>query len=329
MKTYIDTQRLPAFQSRIFDSYFGGKTFAVFDIETTGLSPASCKVILSGILLYDGEECQIIQYFANEESDEKEILEKTMDDLSRVDYILTYNGKHFDIPFMETRGRKHGLAFCAPYNLDLYLVLSGHSQLRQILPNLKQKSVEIFMGLSPSREDEISGKESVELYHRYMTTKAFALEKTILLHNHDDLIQLFRLLPVLRKTDFHQAMYKLGFPAGDFLIEKISLSGRDLCVNGRKQTSPVDYISFPTEENPYALQISSSDGRFSLRIPGNASAGSIYFDAQAILGESVKEIEKYPSVVNGYLIVSENNCVNCMEINYFLQVFFLSLPSIL
>ncbi|MFQ9893130.1 MAG: ribonuclease H-like domain-containing protein [Emergencia sp.] len=325
MKTYIDTLKIPPYQSRIFDHYFGDKPFAVFDIETTGLSPASCKVILSGILLCKGDECQIVQYFANEAHDEKEIIEKTMEILSQADYIMTYNGKHFDIPFMETRGKRHGLSFRSPYNLDLYLVLSGHSQLRKVLPNLKQKSVEMFMGLSSGREDEISGKESVELYHRYMTTKAFALEKTILLHNHDDLIQLRRLLPIISKTDFHKAMYKLGFPAGPFLVQKINMAGRDLCVSGIQTSHPIDYISFPTEEKPYSLQMDSASSEFSLQIPGSAAAGSIYFDAQAILKDGIKEIEKYPSVVNGYLIISENGSVNYMEINHFLKKFLVSL----
>lgn len=55
------------------------------------------------------------------------------------------------------------------------------------------------MGLSDSRKDSISGAESVELYLEYKKCQDQSLkeklEKKILLHNHDDLLQLYKLLP--------------------------------------------------------------------------------------------------------------------------------------
>lgn len=330
MKTITDNLTLNPYTAKLFDTYFGKRSFAVFDIETTGLSPAKCKVILSGILLRRGDNCEVIQYFANEVSDEKEIIEKTLEALSSVDYIITYNGKHFDLPFMETRAKKYGLCFQPPvYNLDLFLVIQGHSNLRQTLPNLKQKTVEVFMGLASSRDDEISGGESVALYEQYMQSHAFALEKTILLHNHDDLIQLYKLLPVIAMTDFHRAMYKLGFLAGDMLIQKISFQGRSLCVRGIQRKAPRDYIAFPTSEKPFSLTMDSRSGDFELNIPCTAQAGALFFDAQAILDGNADPIKKYPSVVDGYLIAEDHGIINYMEINAFLLSFFqlLSVPA--
>ena len=323
MRKIIDYLHIDRYASKTFNMYFKDRSFAVFDIETTGLSPAYCKVILSGILLVKGDECQVIQFFADQAGDEKEILQQTVDILKSVDYIITYNGRHFDIPFVEKRARKYkiDIGIC-PYDLDLYLIINGHSELKSVLPNLKQKSVEIFMGLSSGRDDEISGKESVDLYNRYMTTKSFDLERKILLHNHDDLIQLYRILAIISKVNFHRAMFKLGFIAGDYLIKRVNMAGRDLHVLGNQLAEPVDYISFPTEEQPYSLMMDSASREFELTIPGQAEAGAIYFDAQAILGEKIKEIEKYPSVTNGYLIAEEYGKINHMDINAFLLTFF-------
>lgn len=323
MKKIIDQLHIDRYASKTFDMYFKDKSFAVFDIETTGLSPAYCKVILSGILLAKGDECQVIQFFADQVSDEKEIIQQTADILKSVDYVITYNGRHFDIPFMEKRARKHEVDFdICPYDLDLYLIVNGHSELKSVLPNLKQKSIEVFMGLASGRDDEISGGESIELYHRYMSTKSFDLERKILLHNHDDLIQLYRILPIISKVNFHKAMFKLGFLAGDFLIRKVTMSGRDLHVLGSQLTEPKDYISFPTEEQPYSLIMDSASREFELTVPGQAEAGAIYFDAQTILGKTISEIEKYPSVTNGYLIAEEYGKINHMDINAFLLAFF-------
>ena len=46
-------------------------------------------------------------------------------------------------------------------------MLNGHSPIKRFVPNLKQKTVENYMGLWQSRDDEISGAESVELYNVY------------------------------------------------------------------------------------------------------------------------------------------------------------------
>ncbi|MGN0659575.1 MAG: ribonuclease H-like domain-containing protein [Emergencia sp.] len=325
MKKITDTLNIPHFASRLLDMYFGGRPFAVFDIETTGLSPADCKVILSGFLLAEGDRCEVVQFFASQQDDEKELLTETFRVLGSVDYVITYNGRHFDIPFIQKRALRHGIdaspaeTVC---DLDLYQVVSGHSPLRQALPSLSQKNLERFCGLASGRDDEISGGESVELYHRYMQTESFDLERRILLHNHDDLIQLYRLLPVISKTDFHRAMFRMGFPAGNVLINRITVRGRDLCVQGRQMRDPVSYISFPAETAPYSLLMNAADGQAELTVPCQCQAGALYFDVQTVLGPAFREMEKYPSVVNGYLIVQDHGTISHMEINAFVKLFF-------
>lgn len=324
MKTITDTLKLPRYTSRLMEQYFGSRPFAVFDIETTGLSPAYCKVILSGILRFDGGQAQVIQFFADQPGpeDERAVLAETLRLLEQTDYVITYNGRHFDIPFVEKRAKKHGLSFRPPYDLDLYQVVSGHSPLRQVLPSLKQKSLEQYLGLASGRDDEISGGESVALYQRYMATHAFDLERRILLHNHDDVIQLYRLLPIIAKTDFHRAMFRQGFLAGNYQVTRLQLSGRDLHIEGLQLTEPRDFISFPTDARPYTLILNKASRSFEAQIPGQAEAGALYLDALAVLGgEAVQKIEKYPSVVNGYLITQDHDVTNYMEINAFVKAF--------
>ena len=58
------------------------------------------------------------------------------------------------------------------------------------------------MGLWQSRDDEISGAESVELYNTYEKIQDPALGEKILLHNSDDILQLSRLLPSSARAIF-------------------------------------------------------------------------------------------------------------------------------
>ncbi|MGF6375703.1 uncharacterized protein YprB with RNaseH-like and TPR domain [Clostridiales Family XIII bacterium PM5-7] len=322
MKKIIEPIQLKKYNSKILDLYFKDKSYAVFDIETTGLSPSTSQLILSGMLLVRGDQGEFIQIFADQVDDEKAVITETLAVLNTVDYLVTYNGKHFDLPFLERRAKHYGLDYdTLPYNLDLYLVINGHSSLREVLPNLKQKSIEVFMGLSHRRDDEISGAESVALYYRYMETKSFALEQKILLHNHDDVMQLQLLLPILAKVDIHRALFNLGLNTDDFLITKIRLSGHDLLVHGTQKSTPINYMSFPTEETPYALIMNQMDRSFQLTIIGESSADAVYIDASALLSDT-KGIEKYPSYTDGYLILKQRGNVNYLEINAFLIAFF-------
>ncbi len=323
MKTIVDNIQIPVYYSKLFDMYFGGKSFAVFDIETTGLSPANSKVVLTGILTVDKTGHGIVQqFFADQNDDEEAVIGATMNALRDIDYVITYNGRHFDMPFMEKRAEKYGLTFPKLYNLDLYLLISGYAPFKEVLPGLKQKNIETYMGIAISRDDEISGKESVELYNRYMETKRFELEEKILLHNHDDIIQLYKILPIIERLDLHKALYKRGFPAGRFLIEQVAIKNKELQVKARQLCSPVDYISFPTEAAPYMLMMNSGDGSVDLSIPCESTAGSIYLDARAILKSASLKLDPLPGVVDGYLILSQKDQVNELEINTFLKIFF-------
>lgn len=323
MKHIIDQIHIPAYSSKLFNMYFQGKSFAVFDIETTGLSPSNSKVILTGLLyVHSDDTAQVVQYFADQENDEESIIRATAEALEQVDYIITYNGRHFDLPFMKKRAAKYGIDFPEPYNLDLYLLISGYAPFKDALPGLKQKNIETYMGFSNGREDLISGKESVELYHRYMETKRFDLEEKILLHNHDDIIQLYKILPIIEKLDFHKAMLKRGFLAGRFAIEEIQLKGRDLCVQARQLQNPIDYIAFPTEDAPYMLMLNQTDRTAHITFPCACEAGAFFLDAQAILASAMCRIQNYPNITNGYLILSQQHQMNEMEINAFLKTFF-------
>ena len=207
MKKIVDNINLHAYSSKLFRSYFEGKSFVVFDIETTGLSPSKSKVVLTGLLTVkeDGSS-QVVQYFADQAEDEETLIRATAAELEKADYIITYNGRHFDMPFMKTRAALYGIDFPDLYNLDLYLLISSFAPFKEALPGLKQKNIEMYMGLSDGREDLISGKESVDLYHRFMETRQLELENKILLHNHDDIIQLYKILPIIEKLDFHKAL---------------------------------------------------------------------------------------------------------------------------
>ena len=89
------------------------------------------------------------------------------------------------------------------------------------LENLKQKSIERFLGIA--REDKYNGGQLIEVYGEYLQTHSELLKHLLILHNEDDLKGMPQILPILAYPDFL---------AGDFSfkVQKavISICGRKL-----------------------------------------------------------------------------------------------------
>lgn len=265
-----------------FDTYFKGMNYAIFDIETTGLSPKTCQVILSGFIFPRGNgEFEVLQYFAETLSDEAEVLQSTIRALDNVNFIITFNGKAFDIPFVEKRINKLNINSWKKvsdiYNLDIYKVVRNYSDIKQFVPNLKQKTLENFMGLYTTRDDQIDGGKSVEQYYEYLVTKDSQLEKTILLHNADDVKQLYRLCKILEKVDFHRAMAEYGFPCHMTTIEKVCISKGEFKLTGKTLLS--DYIIYDDTTN---LKLNIMHGNLTLTLQLLQRDNLIFLDLKAL-----------------------------------------------
>ena len=174
MKRFKDEFNIDEFRSKVLDMYFGGLDLCVYDIETTGLFPRNDRIMLTGLLTISNGRATAEQFFAETLNDEKAVLEATLAVLKRADLVLTYNGRSFDMPFTATRAAKYGLKCDLPYDLDLFTVLSGYSEIKKFTGSLSQKSIEKFMGEAPGRDDRIDGRESIRLYEQYLEMPSYA-----------------------------------------------------------------------------------------------------------------------------------------------------------
>jgi uncharacterized protein YprB with RNaseH-like and TPR domain len=322
------------YTSRLMNRYFEGMKVGVFDIETMGLNPALTEVILAGFLEINPDgSAEATQYFANSRADEPELLYAVFEEFKKYDILLTFNGKHFDLPFVCRRAELNDLKEFRPgcYNLDLYLVLHGHSNLKQIIKSLKQKNVEDYMGFHIERKDEISGAESILLYEAYVEEKdpdlTEALKQKILLHNHDDLLQLYRILPVIQQTDIHRAMSYLGFPVSaangwpQLNIGRIRVDNKGLTVTGTYGGPAISYTSYDSGMAPYSCHF-TPEGEFQFLFYTHRHKGSHYIELKSLLNPAhLEAMTVYPGYVNGFLILTEGTQTNYLEINMFVQIF--------
>lgn len=322
---YINKKiKYPLYSSRAFDMYFHGMDIGVLDIETTGLSPKNSAFILGGLVTPEEDGLNAEQFFAESPGQEHETLSEFWKAASSKDILITFNGQHFDLPFMKERAG--GMIDSFPYHLDLYQVVKKFSPIRKFLPNLKQKTIEDFLGLWQYRKDEISGGESVELYYRYLNGKNQDIKEKILLHNHDDIVQLYRLLKVLEKTEIHKAMFHMGFPvkspapAAPFLIiEKIDIKSDQLRITGRQYRDPAEYQAYEYNGNMCFINFNRADRRFWIDLPLISHSEMTLLDLEAF-GFAGSELDKYPACQEGFLILENRGETNYLEINHFVKL---------
>lgn len=241
----------------------------VFDIETTGLNSNYCKVILIGILFNQDNKTVIKQFFANTEDDEKELLLTFINTIKNYQNHITFNGLTFDIPFLNTRLKKHNIDFYLSKNDDIdILKLIRPFKEKLSLSDCKLKTIEKYLGIY--REDAISGKESITLYKDYSVNQDIDLKEKILLHNYEDIYYLgviFKIKDILKHKlnvlCIATNNLSLELVPGSFKISKNILSIRYNTFEGNIFNINIynDSYSITSDEKNIILNISLDKGR--------------------------------------------------------------------
>lgn len=319
-----DISDFPLYTSKSLEFYLDGfyhKKIGIIDIETTGLSPESSHFILGGMVIFSEHRVHIRQIMADDIAEEAKILGIYLKEISTLDLIVSYNGKHFDINFLIERAKRllQGKFFYIPFHLDIYLFLNGHSSLRKILPNLKQKTVENYMGLWDKRKDEISGSDSVKLYMNYARSRDREVRDLILLHNRDDICQLSRLLRVFEKVDMAQGFFHRGFPAGSLSVGKITIDAGKLSFRGW-QTSACDYRAFELFGRPCDIKFDRKSLTFEINLP------LIYKKPFSIIDlrnfpMDFSDFSNYETFDLGFLMLRRSEQIHYRETIHFVKIF--------
>ncbi len=178
------------------------------DIETTGLSPKTSDIYLIGFAYLRQDIWYLGQFFAESPHEEEAILSAFSDFLLPFKKIVHYNGDRFDIPFLRTKYEKHLLSdpFTDKDSVDLYKMIKPYKNILG-LPDGKQKSVELFLGIN--REDQYDGGRLISVYKQYTTDKDRQALDLLLLHNADDVRGMTGLLPIMYYHAFFEMFNNL------------------------------------------------------------------------------------------------------------------------
>jgi uncharacterized protein YprB with RNaseH-like and TPR domain len=186
---------LPSHQQwRLFPAF--REKVAYLDIETTGLSDNDQ---ITTIAIYDGRS--IFHYVQGQN------LNRFREDIEKYSVIITYNGKCFDVPFLQRY-------FNATIN-------QAHIDLRYVLQSLGYrgglKECERRLGIDRGDLIDVDGFFAVLLWEDFKRNKNQKALETLLAYNIQDVVNLETLMTIafnkkLKDTPFEKA-YRLSLPS--------------------------------------------------------------------------------------------------------------------
>lgn len=192
---YHFAELLPSNQHwRLFPDF--RRAIAYLDIETTGLGYADS---ITTIVVYDGET---IRHYVRGEN-----LDEFKRDIKQYPLIVTYNGKCFDVPFIERF-----------FKIEMN---QSHIDLRYILKSLGYagglKRCERQLGIERKDLADVDGYFAVLLWNEFERKKNPKALETLLAYNTADVVNLETLMVMaynmnLKNTPFY-ATHQLASPA--------------------------------------------------------------------------------------------------------------------
>lgn len=168
---------------------FDPRKAAFIDTETTGLSGgAGTAAFLVAVGFLEGDAFIVRQYFMRDFHEERALIRAVERDLERFDTIVSFNGKQFDVPLLESRFRLQRRAF-RQTDRHLDMLHPGRRLWKARLESCSLQSLERGV-LGFHREGDIPGAFIAERYFEYLRRKDGRLMVPVLEHNLQDIVSL-------------------------------------------------------------------------------------------------------------------------------------------
>lgn len=189
---------------------FDKTKIAFLDTETSGLSSGTgTYAFLVGLGFFDSSGFHVIQYFMRDPAEEPALLSALLRKMAAFNVLVTFNGKSFDVPLLNTRLTLSGfpLPFSEYDHIDLLHLARRLWRNRLASRALGDLEREI-LGFT-REQDEVPGYLIPQVYFDYLTSGDARPLAGVFYHNVIDIVSLAAL--------FHHLAEILDHPNSDHL----------------------------------------------------------------------------------------------------------------
>lgn len=165
------------------------------DIETAMIL-GETPVVMAGLGRFGAESFSLTQFFAPDPSGEGALLQALARAISEEDVLVSFNGRDFDVPVLESRF--HHMGTVSPFRRLSHVDLCRISRRlwKGILPDCRLRTIEIER-LGVSRIADIGSRAVPRCYQAFLDTGQRELIEQIADHNRYDILSLVALAGLL------------------------------------------------------------------------------------------------------------------------------------
>lgn len=163
--------------------------FLVLDLETTGLGRGNILAFLMGLGYWENGEFVVEQIFLPDPDAEVNSFDRLMELLETRSVLITFNGKTFDIPVLQSRilYNRLWLDLRAKEHLDLLHI--ARRLWKNKIPSCALETIEYYvMGHIRDQELDIDGGDIPQTYFQYLISGETDLIRRVFIHNGFDVL---------------------------------------------------------------------------------------------------------------------------------------------
>jgi len=170
-----------------------------FDTETTGLAGGSgTYIFLAGFGYFENTKFIIKQFFLRDFPDELATLHAIHELMRKFDGIVSFNGKSFDLPLLQTRFTYHRIKSNFDELPHLDLLHAARRVWKHRLKDCSLGNLEYEI-INVRRDNDIPSYLIPHLYFEYLRTKDLQPLKKVFYHNEIDILSLVTLTIMLNQ----------------------------------------------------------------------------------------------------------------------------------
>ena len=284
--------------------YFGDKTVMMFDIETTGLSPLSSFTYIIGVNVFKNGKWDIIQLFNDDGTSEPDMIREFHSIISEADILIEFNGDTFDIPYIRKRMNTIESRFHISM-IDNFSNVTPYDLLKMIrkykfalgLPNVKQKTVEKYLGIN--RVDMYNGGQLIDVYLGYLAAKDERSRSLVLRHNRDDMEGMIFLSSILTIEAMCEGRLKVtDIKTESRISNQTSENALTLVLDGKLEFPLIK----PICTMGLGVDVDAENENIRIKIPISVGSHRLYYGNDEKTGFEERE---------GYFVPLENISVLC------------------
>lgn len=168
---------------------FSPEDILVLDLETSGLGRGRNLAIMIGLGYFQDGEFYVEQIFLPDPDAEENSFDRLRELCESRSLLITFNGKTFDVPVLESRLLYHQIWLDLREMQHLDLLHIARRLWKNKLPSCALETIEYYvLGHIRDQELDMPGSDIPSAYFQYLATGETELIKRIFVHNHHDIL---------------------------------------------------------------------------------------------------------------------------------------------